>query len=135
MTPERLRAISLFAGLDEAQLEALAGAASEVEVEAGQTVALEGDFGHALFAIEEGRATVVQGDEVIRELGVGDVFGEIALLSSGRRTASVVSLTSMRLLTLFKRDVWRLEHEAPEVGEALRAAVAERLGTPASSES
>jgi CRP-like cAMP-binding protein len=123
----RLRAIPLFAGLSDPELESLAGVAGELAVAEGAAIATEGDFGHAFFAIEEGEAEVLQGDDSIATLGPGDVFGEIALLSSGRRTASVVAVTPMRLISLFKTDVWRLEREAPAVAEALRETVRERL--------
>ena len=87
----------------------------------------EGDFGHAFFAVEEGSADVLCGDERVSGLVAGDVFGEIALLSSGRRTASVVAVTPMRLITLFKRDLWKIEESFPALAEDLRATVKERL--------
>ena len=59
-------------------------------------------------------------------LGPGQVFGEVAILSSGRRTASVVATSPMRLIGFFKRDVWALEQRAPEAAERLRTLVAER---------
>ncbi len=127
MDTARLQAIPLFAALSAAELDALAEVAVEQWVEQGAAIATEGEFGHAFFAIEAGEAEVRQGDEVIGRLGQGDVFGEIALLSSGRRTASVVALTPMRLISLFKTDVWRLEREVPAVAEALRETVGERL--------
>ena len=68
-----------------------------------------------------------RGDERISGLVAGDVFGEIALLSSGRRTASVVAVTPMRLITLFKRDLWKIEESYPTLAEDLRATVKERL--------
>jgi CRP-like cAMP-binding protein len=121
----------LFAGLSEEDLAAVASAASETEVEQGHTLATEGDFGHALYAIERGTASVSVDGEVVRTLGPGDVFGEIAVLASGRRTATVVATTPMQLVTLFKRDVWALERTAPEAVERLRALIAERLGNEA----
>jgi CRP-like cAMP-binding protein len=57
----------------------------------------------------------------------GGVFGEIALLASGHRTASVVATSPMRLITLFKRDVWALENEMPRLADALRATTLDRL--------
>ena len=44
----------------------------------------------------------------------------------GRRTASVVATSPMRLIALFKRDVWALEERSPEVVGRLRALIAER---------
>jgi len=100
---------------------------SDLVVEAGTTLVTEGDLGFAMFVIREGAADVIQNETVLRSLGPGDVFGEIAVLSSGRRTATVVARTPMRLVTLLNRDVWRLERESPELGTALRASIAEYL--------
>ena len=59
-------------------------------------------------------------------LGPGDVFGEIAVLASGRRTASVVATSPMRLIALFKPGVWALEKRSPAAVERLRALIADR---------
>jgi CRP-like cAMP-binding protein len=53
------------------------------------------------------------------------------VLSGGRRTASVVATTDMTLITVLNRDLWRIERDCPEIGDALRATIAERLGEPA----
>ena len=55
------------------------------------------------------------------------MFGEIAIVASGRRTASVVAKTPMRLITLFKNDLWRIEKQSPALAEALREMTLERL--------
>ena len=55
------------------------------------------------------------------------MFGELALVASGRRTASVVATSPMRLITLFKRDLWQIEEQYPVLAEELRATVKERL--------
>jgi CRP-like cAMP-binding protein len=108
---------------------AVAAAAGEFRVDAGTRLTHEGDFGHGFFAIEEGTADVFRGEERIATLGAGDVFGEIALLTSGRRTASVVATSSMTLITLFKRDLWKLEERSPTLAAALRQTILERLGS------
>jgi CRP/FNR family transcriptional regulator, cyclic AMP receptor protein len=127
MDSARVTAIPLFAGLSGTELEAVCAAAGELRVDAGTTLANEGDFGHGFFAIEDGTADVVRDGAVLARLGPGDVFGEVALLTSGRRTASVVATSEMRLLTLFKRDLWQLEERAPAVAAVLRHTVRERL--------
>jgi CRP-like cAMP-binding protein len=127
MDPARLQAIPLFAGLGEGELAHLAEVAGELGVDAGTTIAHEGDFGYAMFAIEEGGADVLHEGAVLRTLGPGDVFGEIAVLASGRRTASVVATSPMRLITFFNRDVWRLEEELPALAAALRERIAGHL--------
>ena len=127
MDPARLDAIPTFAALDEGVRGRLAAVMEEMSVEAGATLASERDFAYELFAIEDGEAEVRRDGELLRTLGAGDVFGEIALLASGRRTASVVATTPMRLLTLFTRDLQRIERQSPEVAQALRAVMHERV--------
>ncbi len=134
MEASRLAAISFFAGLDPDDLERIAEKASEVDASAGEALATQGDFGYALYAIETGTADVTSEGRILRALGPGDVFGEIAVLKSGRRTASVVATSPMHLIAVFNRDVWALERECPGVAERLRALVAERQAavTPSS---
>jgi CPA2 family monovalent cation:H+ antiporter-2 len=122
----RIASIPLFAELDDVQRERLAEVVGEVEADAGTQLASEGDFGYAMFAIEEGSAEVRREGVPLATLGPGDVFGEIAVLTSGRRIASVVALTPVRLLTLLNRDVWRLERDHPAVAESLRGIVRRR---------
>lgn len=122
----RLAAVPLFADLEDTDLTVIAAAAREVEVDDGHTLATQGDFGHALFAIESGTAEVSADGEKRGTLGPGDVFGEIAVLAAGHRTASVVATSPMRLIALFKRDVWALEQQSPQAAERLRSLALER---------
>jgi len=125
--PTSIREIAIFAEFDDSQCEQVASACQDMEVEAGTKLTEEGDFGYAMFAVTEGTADVFQDGVLLRELGPGDVFGEIAVLYGGVRTATVVARTPMRLVMLFNRELWRLDHEVPEVAKLLRLTVAERL--------
>lgn len=126
-----LDGIPLFAGLTLDQRASVASVCEQLDVEEGATLVKEGDFGFAAFAITSGTADVVHDGAVVRRLGPGDVFGEIAVLSGGRRTATVVATSPMSLVTVLNRDMWRLEREHPDVAAALRATITERLGTAA----
>jgi CRP/FNR family transcriptional regulator, cyclic AMP receptor protein len=139
MESSRVSAIPLFADLPEDELAAVAGMAFEVELVSGQALASEGRIGHSLFAIESGSANVVMEGATVRTIGTGDVVGEIAVLASppdpfappevaegGLRTASVVATSPMRLIGLFKRDVWALDRQAPVATQRLRALLDER---------
>lgn len=130
MERERLTAIRLFADLPEAELDLVAGLARELELESGQPLAQESDFGHCIFAIESRTAVVRHGDEDLGSLGPGDLVGEIAVLAAGRRSATVVATSPMRVLSFFKRDVWALEGEAPEAARRLRELMATRQTGP-----
>jgi CRP/FNR family cyclic AMP-dependent transcriptional regulator len=123
-----ITAIAVFADLDEAQRECVAGACRELDVDPGTTLAEEGEFGYAMFAVTDGEADVFKDGEHIRTLGPGDVFGEIAVLYGGVRTATVVAKTPMKLVMLFNGELARLDREVPEVADRLRATVADRLG-------
>jgi len=97
-------------------------------VEEGTVLVREGDFGHAVFAIRSGTADVVHDGTVVNTLGPGDYFGEVAVMSGGRRSASVVATSQLTLVTIFNREVWRLEREAPDVAAVLRDAISARVG-------
>jgi CRP-like cAMP-binding protein len=127
MDAAQLDAIPLFAGLTVDQRASIASACEELEVEEGSTLVKEGDFGFAAFAITSGTADVLQDGAVVRTLGPGDVLGEIAVLSGGRRTATVVATSPVTVVTVLNRDMWRLERELPEVAAALRTTISERL--------
>ena len=68
---------------------------------------------------------------MIATLRPGDYFGEIAVMSRGRRSASVVATTRLTVVTIFNREIWRLEREAPEVAAALRSKIASRIDADA----
>ena len=123
-----IKAISLFADLDERELECVAAACRELDVDAGTTLTEEGEFGYAMFAVTSGTADVFKDGEHIRTLDPGDMFGEIAVFFGGVRTATVVAKTPMKLVMLFNGELWRLDREVPRLADKLRAMVADRLG-------
>ena len=92
---------------------------SELEVEAGATVITLDDYGTAIYFVEQGEADVLQDAGANKEVGLGDVFGEIGLLLTGQRTATVVARTPMRLLTLSGQDFDRIRARVPEVERSL----------------
>jgi signal-transduction protein with cAMP-binding, CBS, and nucleotidyltransferase domain len=90
----RIAAFSVLADLPAAELDELAAAMGEVDVEAGAKVITLDDYGTAVYFIERGEADVLtDGGEATEALGHGDTLGEIALLLTGQRTATVVART------------------------------------------
>jgi CRP-like cAMP-binding protein len=127
MDPARLAQIPLFAPLtDDARTE-VAACMREVTVDTGTTLASEGDNAYQLFVIEASEADVHKGGEVVRKLGPGDVFGEIGLLATGTRTASVVATSKMRLAAMFSREYKQLESRMPELARSLGETMAQRV--------
>jgi CRP-like cAMP-binding protein len=127
MEPERLKDLPLFADLDDAERAEVAECARELSVEAGTTLATEGEHAYELFVIESGEAEVSKSGELIRTLGPGDAFGEIGLLATGTRTASIEAKTSMKLVAIFSREFKQIEARMPKIAEELRASMRERV--------
>src|SRR6478735_12201323 len=123
MDSDRLKAIPLFSSMSEKALETVSVFASETSVTPGKRLVHEGDYSYDLIVIETGTADVIKNGEVVGSLGPGDVFGEMGMLSGGRRTADVVATSPMRLITLSK---WDLRRISGEIGEQLEALVEER---------
>lgn len=126
MDAHRLASLPLFSALSDRERRQVAQWADEVEVEQGRELAKEGQFGYEFFVIEHGNAAVLRDGEVIRELGPGDFFGEIALVETDRRTASVVARSPMRLIVMHRRDFRHVEHEMPRVAAQVRDAIRQR---------
>jgi CRP-like cAMP-binding protein len=123
----RLAAFPVFADLPAAELDELAAALSDVEVEAGAKVIKVDDYGTAIYFIEEGQAeALTHGVEATQALGPGDAFGEIGAVLTGQRTATVVARTPMRLLSLSGPDFERIRARVPELERSLRRLGLER---------
>jgi CRP-like cAMP-binding protein len=127
MDPARLKQLPLFAELDDAERAEVADCARELSVEAGTMLATEGENAYELFVIESGEAEVRKRGEVIRSLGPGDAFGEIGLLATGTRTASIEAKTPMKLVAIFSREFKQIEARMPRIAEDLRASMRERV--------
>jgi CRP/FNR family cyclic AMP-dependent transcriptional regulator len=133
MDRSRVEPLSALEGCPEEDLDAVARVASEREFAEGETLMREGDFGHSLFLVEEGSADVLVDEAKVGTVGPGDVVGEVAVLASGRRIATVVATAPVRVIALFKRDVWNLESDAPEASRRLREAIDNHVPSDAAS--
>ena len=96
----------------------------------GGALAAEGDFGHAVCAIESVTADGIAGDVAIRSIGPCDVVGENRVLLAGRRTASVVATSPPCVIGLCESDIWALERTAPEAARWRGVLLAEHRYLP-----
>jgi CRP-like cAMP-binding protein len=122
-----LERIPLFASLSESELEELTES-FEVKSTVAETQLIgEGTGGYSFFALGEGEARVTVNENEIATLNPGDCFGEMALLGSGRRTASVTTTTPSTVFVMFGTEFRRLEQSHPEVVAQLKALMRERV--------
>jgi CRP-like cAMP-binding protein len=124
---DHLKRVPLFARLGDHDLERLGQLADEIEVGLDQVLTEQGATGHEFFVVLDGRLMVLDGNRPIAQLGPGDFFGEIALIESVPRTATVRAEGIARLLVIGHREFHALMDEFPAVRAAVLDALAERL--------
>lgn len=122
-----LKKVPLFAGLDDRELQEIAGQMRERKFAAGDTVTQEGAGGAGFFVVETGEAEVsVAGDER-GTIGVGDYFGEIALLTGSDRTATITAKSDMVCWGMTPWDFRPLVESNSAIAWKLLTAMADKL--------
>ncbi len=119
--------MALFADLSAPQLESVVHTFEERYFPAGERILRQGLRGSAFFVILEGEATVHVDGEARATLGKGDFFGEISILLGELPVADVVSLGTLRCLTLDGRSVEDFLLAHPPVMYRMLQAQARRL--------
>jgi CRP/FNR family transcriptional regulator, cyclic AMP receptor protein len=127
-TPRELMLVPLFADLDADEAEVLAECFDIEQHDTGRRVVLEGSSGYAFYVVADGRAAISREGEVLRTLGAGDFFGEIAILGAGRRTATVTATEPITVWKMFGTAFREMEKTRPDVAAALQDAMRQRLG-------
>jgi CRP/FNR family transcriptional regulator, cyclic AMP receptor protein len=124
---ELIRRVPLFAHCSKRELERIAGIADEIDLRQGKVLIREGASGREFFVLLEGAADVTKNGRRLNQLGSGDFFGEIALVSRSPRTATVTATTPVRALVVTERSFQRLLEDSPEIQRKVLVALAERL--------
>lgn len=132
MDDEALASVPFFSALSPAARGAVAPYAEQIDVPAGTQLTGEGAPGYLFFVIESGTAKVLQDEREVSELGDGDFFGEIALLETSERTASVIAKTPMQLVVLSEPAFKRLVETDAASARECEAAMRERWASPIS---
>ena len=119
MRVELLQQMPIFGGIGDAALQLLLEPVQTISVPAGVFFFRERDMADCMYVLESGRVEVLKdwaGRELLlRELGAGDCFGEMALLDLFPRSASVRALEACQALALTPAHLARLfEHDAEQ---------------------
>jgi CRP-like cAMP-binding protein len=128
---ELLRSVPLFSGCSKTELRRLAATADEVDLREGHVLMREGRPGREFFVLIEGSVEVTAKGRKLTDLGGGDWFGEIALLTKVPRTATVTTTSPARALVLTDRAFRQLVETMPSIGIKVLASVGERLAADA----
>jgi len=126
MYREKLKAVPFFASMKKKELEALSRQTDELDIPSGKVLTKEGEFGQEFFVIETGTAEVTRGGEHVADLGPGDFFGEMALISEERRTATVTATSPMEVVVMTRSDFRALDRSMPEVHATVARAIEAR---------
>ena len=132
MDLDLLRKSMVVGSLPAAELERLAPALKRRSFRRGETLYHQGDPGHVLHVVLEGRVKVVlpseTGEEaVLTVLGPGDVHGEMALLDGEPRSATVIALEAVVSATLSREDFLDLLRRSPSAVEGVLAGLASTI--------
>jgi predicted acylesterase/phospholipase RssA/CRP-like cAMP-binding protein len=121
----------LFAGLDPAGLEEVAREMQPRQFAANEVICRQGDFGDSLFMLRSGLALVENdgpsGPRIVGRLRLGDVTGEMSLLSGAQRSATVVAAVPTDVLELSRRSFTRLLARWPAILVNLSRLLSQRL--------
>jgi CRP-like cAMP-binding protein len=127
MDAKRLRDVPFFAGLGKSELAQVGQWTTQLDLPEGKVLGRQGSVAYEFFVIEDGTAVVTIDGERVTELGPGDFFGEIGLLESDRRTATVTATTQIRVIVMLGSEFRAMEREMPHVAQRVREAIKERL--------
>jgi CRP-like cAMP-binding protein len=129
---ETLRNIPLFNGLPTPRLKLIAYTAEVVRFEPGEVIVQQGDLADAVYIVVEGEAEVwVEGADgrsiQVNTMGPNTLFGEIAVLSRGRRTTTVRAKGPVVTFKIAAKVFLDLVRHSPEIGMQVMTVLAERL--------
>ncbi|XP_011550111.2 cGMP-dependent protein kinase, isozyme 1-like [Plutella xylostella] len=89
--------------MDEDRLAAVVEAMKPQEYSAGSLIVREGESGSHLYVSAYGQFEVLKGGQVVKTFGLGEAFGELAILYKAKRFASIICITEAKVWTLERR--------------------------------
>ena len=123
---EVLKRVPLFAGCSKQELAEIATLTDELAFPEGKTLIREGERGHEFFALIDGEVDVKAKGRKAKHLEGGEFFGEMALVSSRPRNATVTATTPVRVLVLHESAFRKLLHDSPKIQLKVLQTLADR---------
>ncbi len=126
-TGDALKAVPLFRELPGKSLDRIAARALPVGYKAGEVVFREGDPGTGFFVVLSGRVSVSHGGKEAAQLAAGGFFGEMSLLDSFPRSATVSALEASNCLELKREDLMSELRAHPEIAFEILSILSRRV--------
>jgi CRP-like cAMP-binding protein len=123
---ELLRQVPLFAGCSKRELSEIAMLADELALPEGTTLITEGKQGHEFFLLVDGEVDVRMKGRKVKSLANGAFFGEMALVSSLPRNATVTASSPVRVLVVHEQAFRRLLRDSPGIQLKVMQTLADR---------
>ena len=130
---ELLKKVPLFAGCSKGELRELAKSADELDIREGTVLTREGRPAREFFVLVDGTARVTKEGKTVGDLGAGDWFGEIALITNSPRTATVTATSPGDVLVITDRRFHSVVETMPSIALKVLNCVGERLARDAHS--
>lgn len=122
-----LKSIDLFSQIPGEDLARLAQIAEECDFDPKETIMSEGEMGDSMYLIVEGKVEVTKGKRSVVELGERECVGEMAILDSEPRSATVRAKTPVRTLRIEREDFYELMREKMDIAQGVIQVLTRRL--------
>ncbi|MEL7368164.1 MAG: cyclic nucleotide-binding domain-containing protein [Myxococcota bacterium] len=122
-----LKSIDLFREIPGEDLARVAQIAEEVELAPGEVLLHQDEIGDSMYLIIEGRVQVLRDERVIAELTERECVGEMAMLDSEPRSATVKAMPATRLLKVEREDLYELMSEKMPITHGIIKVLTRRL--------
>jgi serine/threonine protein phosphatase PrpC/CRP-like cAMP-binding protein len=114
-----LSQMPLFRQLDEREMLRVLQVTEVEPYKDGERVITEGERGECLYIVLDGQVRVIRGETEVKTLSVGEHFGEMALIRSQPRSASVESVGNSELLQIRRADFFEILRSQPRIAVKL----------------
>lgn len=122
-----LKEVEIFKDLNDEEKERLNNLGSVLDVKNGEILINEGEEGDSFYIVLQGSFIVSSKGNVIKVLKEGEIFGEMALITGGKRTATCKAIEDSNVFRMDKEGFFHFIKEHPEAGIKILRIISERL--------
>jgi len=122
-----LKTVPLFASLNNRAINVVGRLTEDVDVKPGHVLMRQGDKADAFYILVDGSARIERDGKLLKTVGPGAYFGEIALLDHGVRTATITADAPSRLIVLGHREFEALLDQYDDIRGEIWECVGRRI--------